>query len=133
MTAIHGGKIRILIADDSESVRRAIRDLLNDHSSGWVICGESDNGEDAVREVAKLLPDVILLDVSLPMLNGVAVARIVRTDHPAVMVVMLSAQDSSVLSLVAHAAGTPHFVTKSLLAINLIPFLTSLVKDHRNP
>jgi two-component system, NarL family, nitrate/nitrite response regulator NarL len=98
-----------------------------------VICGEADDGRDALEEVVKLLPDVILLDVSIPLLNGLEVARIVRRDHPTVAVVMMSEQDASVLSLVANAAGTAHFVTKSLLAMDLIPLLTSLAKDHGNP
>jgi CheY-like chemotaxis protein len=97
-----------------------------------VVCGEVDNGRNAVEEVTKLLPDVILLDVSIPLLNGLAVARIVRRDHPAVTVVMMSEQDASVLSLVANAAGTAHFVTKSLLAMDLIPLLASLVKAQGN-
>lgn len=92
-----------------------------------------DNGEDAVEEVAKLLPDVILLDVSIPLLNGVAVAQIVKRDHPAVAVVMMSEQDISVLTQLADAAGTPHYVSKSRLGIDLIPLLMSLVNDHGNP
>lgn len=95
------------------------------------MCGEADNGEDAIREVANLLPNLILLDVSIPLINGVAVARSVRRNHPTVSVIMMSEQDASVLALVASAAGTPHFVTKSLLAVDLIPLLTSLAKNQR--
>jgi chemotaxis response regulator CheB len=65
--------------------------MLIQDSSDWVVCGEAENGEDAVREVAKLLPDVLLMDASIPLLHGVKVARIVKRDHPAVKVVMMSA------------------------------------------
>jgi DNA-binding NarL/FixJ family response regulator len=97
-----------------------------------VICGETENGEDAVREVAKLLPDVLLLDASIALLHGVKVARIVKWDHPAVKVVMMS-EDSSVLARLAEAAGTPHFLAKSRLGIELIPLLTLLGEDSGNP
>jgi DNA-binding NarL/FixJ family response regulator len=94
-----------------------------------VICGEVDNGQDAVSEVAKLLPDVILLDVSIPLLHGVTVAQMVKRDHPAVAVVMMSEQDTSVLARLADVAGTPYYIPKSLVGTDLIPLLTSLVKD----
>jgi chemotaxis response regulator CheB len=89
--------------------------------SDWVVCGEVDNGQDAVSEVAKLRPDVILLDASIPVLHGVTVARTVKRDHPAVAVVMMSEQDTSVLALLADAAGTPHYIPKSQMGIDLIP------------
>jgi DNA-binding NarL/FixJ family response regulator len=98
-----------------------------------VICGEAENGEDAVREVAKLLPDVLLLDASIALLHGVKVARIVKRDHPAVKVVMMSEQHSSVLARLAEAAGTPYFLAKSRLGIELIPLLTLLGEDSGNP
>jgi two-component system response regulator YesN len=98
-----------------------------------VICGEAENGEDAVREVAMLLPDVLLLDASIPWLHGVKVAQIVKRDHPAVKVVIVSEQDSSVLARLAEAAGTLHFLAKSRLGIDLIPLLISLGGDSGNP
>jgi CheY-like chemotaxis protein len=128
-----GRTTRILIADDSERVRRAVRALLNADSSDWVICGEVEDGRDAVSQVAKLLPDVMLLDVSIPLLNGVEIAQIVKRNHPAGRVVLMSEQDTSVLARLAEAAGTPHFLVKSRLAIDLIPQLTSLGKDSGNP
>jgi DNA-binding NarL/FixJ family response regulator len=75
----------------------------------------------------------VLLDVSIPLLNGVRVAQIVKRDHPAVSIVMMSEQDIPVLKLMAEAAGTPHFLAKSRLAVDLIPLLTSLEKAAGNP
>lgn len=74
-------EIRILIADDSELVRRAIKNLLIQDSTDW-ICGEVDNGQAAVREVGELLPNVLLLDVSIPVVHGVTVARLVKKGSP---------------------------------------------------
>jgi YesN/AraC family two-component response regulator len=84
------GPIRILIADDSKIFRDALNNLLNENSGEWVICGEATNGEDAVTKVAKLLPDVILLDLSIPLLHGVKVAEILKRDHPSVVIIVIS-------------------------------------------
>ena len=119
-------QFKILIADDSAAVRRVIKTLLNDNSSEWVICGEASNGEDAVRTVSDLHPDVILLDISLPLLHGLEVAQIVKRDYSAVAVVLMSEQDVPVLARMAEAAGTPHYLQKSRLTSDLIPMLRSL-------
>lgn len=121
-----GGSIRILIADDSAVVRQGVKNLLHQNSSDWVVCGEAINGEDAVRAVSELHPNVILLDLSLPLLHGVAVAQIVKRDYPAVAAVLMSEQDAPVLARMAEAAGTPHYLQKSHLVSDLIPMLTSL-------
>lgn len=122
------GSIQILIADDSEVVRRAVRSLLKANSGAWKICGEVHNGADALREVTNLLPEVLLLDLSIPVVDGLTVARTVRKDYPGVHVVMVSEQDESILSRLAEEAGTPYFISKSQLAAGLIPLLLSLGK-----
>jgi len=103
-----------------------VKGLLKAHSGNWVVCGEVDNGQDAVKEVARLLPDVILLDVSIPLLHGVTVAQVIRREYPGVAVVVMSEQDMPVLARLADAGGTPHYISKSRLALDLIPMLTSL-------
>ncbi len=122
-------EIRILIADDSEAFRRAVKRLLNEDLGEWVVCGEATNGEDAVREVAKLLPDVILLDLSIPLLHGLGVAEILKRDYPALAVIVMSEQDISVLSRMADAAGTRYCIPKARAALDLIPMLRSLRRN----
>ena len=85
-------KLRILIADDSEMIRHALNDLLAKDSDQWAVCGEVNNGEDAVREAQTLRPDVVLLDLSIPLLNGVTVATTIRRDYPDVKVMLMSEQ-----------------------------------------
>jgi CheY-like chemotaxis protein len=70
-----------------------------------VVCGEATNGENAVREVAKLLPDVILLDLSIPLLHGLRVAKILKRDYPTLVVIVMSEQDISVLSRYGRCSG----------------------------
>jgi DNA-binding NarL/FixJ family response regulator len=125
---ITGNKLRILIADDSEVIRRALNNLLAQNSDQWGVCGEVNNGEDTVTEAQSLRPDVVLLDLSIPLLNGVTVAKTIKRDYPDVKVVLISEQDAFVLSRIADAAGTPYYVPKSRLALDLIPLLLSLVK-----
>ena len=100
--------------------------MINEDPGNWVVCGEAIDGEEAVREVAKLVPDVILLDLSIPLLHGLRVAQILRRDYPAVIVILMSEQDSSVLARVADAAGTAYHISKSRAALDLIPMLLSL-------
>jgi DNA-binding NarL/FixJ family response regulator len=73
---------RILIADDSEGLRQGMRNLLaaasSEASPQWIICGESADGEDAVRKTEELRPDVILLDLSIPRLRGMDVVKELR-------------------------------------------------------
>jgi DNA-binding NarL/FixJ family response regulator len=66
--------LRILIADDSDLIRRGIRNLLSEQPD-WVICGECSDGEDAVKLVEELRPDVLLLDLSIPGMHGRDVIR----------------------------------------------------------
>jgi DNA-binding NarL/FixJ family response regulator len=94
-----------------------------------VVCGEAKNGEDAVRDVAKLRPDVILLDLSIPLLHGLRVAEILRKDYPALVVILMSEQDISVLSRLADAAGTQYCIPKSRAALDLVPMLLSVQRN----
>jgi two-component system invasion response regulator UvrY len=126
-----GSLIRILIADDSEAFRCAVKDLLKHDSGEWVVCGEATNGEDAVRDVAKLLPDVILLDLSIPVLHGLRVAEILKRDYPGLVVILMSEQEVSVLSRIADAAGTQYCIPKSRAALDLVPMLLSVQRNAR--
>jgi DNA-binding NarL/FixJ family response regulator len=85
-----------------------------------VVCGEAKNGEDAVRDVAKLRPDVVLLELSIPVLHGLRVAEILNKDYPALAVILMSEQDISVLSRLADAVGTQYCIPKSRAVIKLL-------------
>lgn len=95
---------RVLIADDNFYVRRGLRDLFN-HQSEFMICGESENGKEAIQEAQELHPDLIVLDLSMPVMNGLAAARILKQLMPKVPVLMFSAFSDSGTEAEALSVG----------------------------
>jgi DNA-binding NarL/FixJ family response regulator len=112
--------MRILIADDSESVRRGVRNILA-MSTSWEICGEAEDGSEAIQRATDLRPEVILLDVSMPGMSGLQVARILRERVPTVKIVVMSQHDPALLLPRALEAGAQACIDKSRLAIDLVP------------
>lgn len=132
------GGIRILVADDHELVRRGIRALL-EMESGWKVCAEAANGRDAVEMAVATRPDVAILDISMPELNGVEAARQIRRSVPQCQILILTMHESEQMLREALVAGARGFVLKSDAGRNLVtavdalhhhkPFLTPVVTD----
>lgn len=120
--------VRILIVDDHKAVRRGIRSLLACRS-GWLVCGEAADGLEAVEKARVLGPDVVLMDVSLPQLDGVEAARTIRRERPETNVIIVSQNDPRLLSRQAAEAGARGFVSKSDLARNLLPIIEKVVDE----
>ena len=81
--------VRILLADDHAETRQATRRLLAGHPE-WVVCGETDNGMDAVEKAATLKPDLVILDLSMPKMNGIEAAKIIHTADPKLPLLLFS-------------------------------------------
>ncbi len=103
----------ILIVDDSAVVRRSLRQLF-ERNEGWEVCGEAVNGRDAIQKARELSPDLILLDLSMPEMDGSQAARALRQMMPGVPLVLFSVygQDPFVLRE-AEAAGIAAVVPKT--------------------
>jgi DNA-binding NarL/FixJ family response regulator len=101
---------RLLIADDHAALRQALVDLLDD--AGFQVLGEAADGADAVALAKRLEPDVVLLDLRMPVLNGLDAARMIRDALPATQVVMLSAFDSPELQQQAEEIGCYAYLVK---------------------
>ena len=101
---------RLLIADDHAALRQALVDLLDD--AGFQVLGEAADGADAVALAKRLKPDVVLLDLRMPVLNGLDAARLIRDALPATQVVMLSAFDSPELQQQAEEVGCYAYLVK---------------------
>jgi DNA-binding NarL/FixJ family response regulator len=104
--------LRILIADDHELIRKGLCFILESHKNTET-CGEASNGQDAVEKAIELNPDLIILDVTMPGLDGFAAARRIRTFLPEVPILMLSMHQGSHVVKEARQAGVQGFVSKS--------------------
>lgn len=104
-------RTRILIADDHELVRQGIRTILG-HEPSWVVCGEASNGREALAKARELNPDVILLDVALPEVDGVEVTRQIRTTS-STPIIIVSMHDSDRIVREAIDAGANGYVLKA--------------------
>lgn len=85
------GMARIVIADDHEIVRSGLKALLED--AGWQVCGEAENGEEAVKKVSELQPDLVILDISMPVMNGFQAAQAIRELAPEIKIALFSMHD----------------------------------------
>jgi two-component system, NarL family, response regulator NreC len=127
--------MRILIADDNEWVRRGVTNILAPVTH-WAVCGEARDGAEAIEKAAETLPDLILLDVSMPGLNGLDVARILRDKVPAAKILIMSQHDPLILLPRAIAVGAQGCVDKSRLSTELLPAIASVmgvVNNHIRP
>lgn len=118
-------KLRILVADDHEIVRRGLCSLLQKHE-GWEICGEASDGRDAVEKAKLLKPDVVILDVGMPNLNGLDATRQLMQHDPNFKVIVLTITDSDQVIREALDSGARGFVLKSDAARDLVSAVEAL-------
>ena len=123
--------MRILIADDNEWVRRGVVNILAPMSH-WEICGEAKDGDETIQKAAELVPDLILLDVSMPGLNGLDVARLLRANVPAAKILIMSQHDPVLLLPRAIEAGAHACVDKSHLSTELLSTIANVMDAHEN-
>jgi DNA-binding NarL/FixJ family response regulator len=108
--------IRVLLADDNRAMLTDLRDEL---SKEFVIAGAVDNGEEAIREVARLDPDILVLDITMPGLSGIQVASHLRDAHCRTKILFLTIHEQAEYISAAFSAGASGYVTKRRLATDL--------------
>src|SRR5256885_10363697 len=118
-------RLRILLADDHEIVRRGLRALLEKHE-GWEVCGEASDGREAIDKALQLNPDVIIVDVGMPNLNGLDTTRQLMQYDPNFKVIVLTITDSDQVIREALDAGARGFVLKSDAARDLVSAVEAL-------
>jgi DNA-binding NarL/FixJ family response regulator len=102
----------ILIADDNAFIRSGLCELFNGEPD-FGVCGEAENGKQAIEEAEELHPDLIVLDLSMPVMNGLDATRVLKRVMPEVPIVMYSAYSDSFTEKEAHSAGVSALVSKS--------------------
>ena len=116
---------RILIADDHEVVRRGVRTLLQSRE-GWEVCGEAVDGRDAVAKAAQLKPNVVVLDIGMPNLNGLDATRDILHDEPKAMVLILTIDETEQIVREVLNAGARGFLLKSDAGRDLLAAVEAL-------
>jgi DNA-binding NarL/FixJ family response regulator len=100
-----------LIVDDHANIRKVMRDFLENETS-FKVCGEAVDGYDAIQKAKDLNPDLIILDFSMPKMNGIEAARVLKKILPQTPIVMLTSHHPSVLGYDTHAVGIDAVVAK---------------------
>ena len=121
--------MRILVADDHELVRRGVRSLLQTRPDIEVCC-ESIDGRDAIEQAQRLNPDLIVMDISMPRLNGLEATREIRRTLPAVDVLILSQHNSTEMMRQALNAGARGYVVKTAISQDLLQGIDKVRKGQ---
>jgi DNA-binding NarL/FixJ family response regulator len=119
--------VRILIADDHELFRRGVAAELT-QVPGWIVAAEATNGRDAVAQAASLAPDIVVLDLTMPELNGLEAARQIILANPAARILILTAHESEQLVREVLSAGAKGYVLKSDAGRTLVTALQALLE-----
>lgn len=122
--------LRILLADDHEVVRRGLREQLGAHD-GWEICGEARDGREAVKLALKLAPDVAVIDLSMPELNGLEATRQIRREMPRTEVLIFTMHETEQLIREVLSAGARGYVLKTDISRHLTNAVEAL--SHHKP
>ena len=120
--------LRILIVDDSETTRRILRAIVK--SRDWTVCGEAEDGRSGIKQFQKLKPDVVLIDLAMPDINGIETAKRMSVLNPRVPLVLFTVLDLDGLEKPARDAGICAIVSKAQ-AWDLVGSIELAVEHYR--
>ncbi|MDX2109148.1 MAG: response regulator transcription factor [Verrucomicrobiota bacterium] len=123
-------QITVLLAEDHQIVRQGLRALLNTHGNFKILC-EAKNGREAVDMAKAFNPDVILMDIAMPVLNGLVATRQILLDNPAARVVILSAHSDDAYIEYMNSAGAVGFLEKQTSAEVLARAINEVAKGNK--
>jgi two-component system, NarL family, response regulator DegU len=116
-----------VIADDHASLRELLR--VGFELAGIAVVGETGNGDDALRVVGEVDPDIVLMDVTMPGLDGISATRMIRERHPGTLVVILTMHDDAGLVVNAVRAGAAAYLTKGYDVAEVVRTVRALAED----
>src|ERR1017187_1649594 len=123
-------KTRVLLVDDHQVVRRGIAGLIGDARPDWEVCGEASTGREAVAAASSLRPDIVVMDISMPDMNGLEATREILKDHADTQVLILSMHESEQIVHDVLSAGARGYILKRDAGTDLIAALEAL-RQHR--
>ena len=111
--------VRILVVDDNATVRDGLRFLLQEHA-GWEVCGEAADGIEAIAKYRQLRPDLPVVDVSMPRMNGLDASREILKLSPKILILLYTSYLTAQLIDVAHKAGIRGTVSKDAMHLVVV-------------
>ena len=124
----HSSFARILIVDDYPGWRAQVRAILAAHPE-WKIISEVSDGREAVREASELQPDIVVLDIALPLLNGIEAAKMIRQKSPKSRIVFLTVDNDSAIMKAALDVGQTAYVPKAKAASRLCQAVAASLRE----
>ena len=118
--------VRLLIVDDHDVVRQGVRRILRSRQE-WEVCGEAENGVEALQKIADLQPDLVVLDVSMPQKDGLAVATELATMKSSCKVLILTMHNSTEVESAIRRTGAHGYVIKSQAAKDLMRAIDTIL------
>jgi DNA-binding NarL/FixJ family response regulator len=122
------GSMRVLVADDHEVVRKGLCSLIKEHP-GWEVAAEAADGREAVEKTRELKPDVTVMDISMPSMNGLEATRQIVKEHPHTKVLVLTMHESDPMIRDVLDAGARGYLLKSDAGRDLVTALEALRRD----
>ena len=122
-------KAKILVVDDHPIVRHGVRCMLNKEED-LLVCGEAEDGNQALQAIEKLKPDLVLLDISLKRFDGLKLTKIIRVDYPDVAVLILSMHDEAVYARKALRSGAKGYIMKGEAFDKLVPAIRQVLRGE---
>jgi pilus assembly protein CpaE len=124
-------KIRILIADDIEETRNVIKKILSLNKENIEVVGEAENGEEVVSLIPKVKPDIVLMDINMPVLNGLEATEKITMEYPSIMVIIMSVQAESEYLKKAMFHGAKEYIIKPFDYDTLIGTITTTYEKYK--
>jgi DNA-binding NarL/FixJ family response regulator len=119
-------KKRVLLVDDNPAVRAMVRQLFEAHP-GFEVAGEAKNGRDGVAEARNLKPDLVVLDLAMPVMNGLDAAPLLRKEVPGALLILFTAHEGREVERLARAVGIHAVVSKTQAASKLVAQAAALL------
>lgn len=118
----------VLVVDDHAFIRRGVKSILEPFPE-WELCGEAENGQEAIQKASELHPSIVVMDVSMPVLDGIAATQAIKKSHPQTHVILLTLHNSRELLSRAFQAGARGYVLKADVDGELLKALRIVTGD----